>query len=144
MVFFCYEDWKIKLEDECRVNTEMESFLRSCIRKCEDLLKSWKEKYGNDLAKKTLKLNELKTLRKDDMVKFNNLRHTYWEYEKVVAEDKHKKEMAKLEKERENEKLEAVLKTGMISFSLVTIVILLFFLLLTFLQLLILLTILFS
>ncbi|XP_058282109.1 dynein regulatory complex protein 9 isoform X2 [Hylobates moloch] len=94
------EKLRMKTEEEARIHTEIEMFLRKEQQKLEERLEFWMEKYDKDTEMKQNELNALKAAKASDLAHLQDLAKTIREYEQVIIEDR-------IEKERSRKKLQA-------------------------------------
>jgi len=99
-----------RIDEEVRVNAEIESYLKSHHQILEEKVEYWMEKYDVDVEKKQHELDVLKTSKANDLARLQELTQKYTEYEKVVIEDRIEKEKARRKAEQEEEELNAATK----------------------------------
>jgi kinesin family protein 6/9 len=104
------EELKAKIDEENRVNAEVESFLRTHIEKRQELLEFWINKYEVDVEQKQKDLDLLKAAKAKDLERLQELTRLYAEYEQVVIEDRIEKEKARRRLEQEARELAACIK----------------------------------
>lgn len=104
------ETLRYKIEEEVRVNSEIETYLRQHHQILEQKLEYWMEKYDRDVEQKQHELDVLKASKANDLAKLQDLTLKYSEYEKVVIEDRVAKEQARRKAEQEEEELNAATK----------------------------------
>jgi len=104
------EELKAKIDEENRVNAEIESFLRTHIEKRQELLQQWIDKYENDVEAKTKELDLLKAAKAKDLERLQELTRLYAEYEQVVVEDRIEKEKVRRRMQQEAIELAACIK----------------------------------
>ena len=100
----------LKLDEEQRVNSEIEQFLRIHEKNLEEKRDFWMVKYEKDVDALQLKLDQLKADKARDLEKLEKMTRTYDEYEKEVRKDKIEKERARKKAEREAAEMRATLK----------------------------------
>ncbi|XP_002154128.2 dynein regulatory complex protein 9 isoform X1 [Hydra vulgaris] len=88
-----------QVEDESRCNVEIETFLRLQHTLLEEKVEYWMNKYDTDVENKQLELDNLKQTKLADLTRLQELTETFFEYSKVIEEDRLEKE-AQLEKEK--------------------------------------------
>lgn len=99
-----------QIEEEERVNQEIEQYLRTHHVDLEDKLEYWMEKYDKDVEAKQHDLDVLKASKANDLARLQELTKLYAEYEQVVVEDRIEKEKARRKAEQEAEELKATVK----------------------------------
>jgi len=104
------ESLKQRIDEEARVNNEIESFLRQHYKMLEEKLKYWIEKYDNDVEAKQHELEVLKSNKADDLKRLQELTYLYNKYDEVVKEDKREKEIERKKEEQEEEELRSCIK----------------------------------
>lgn len=104
------EDLKAKIDEENRVNAEVESFLRTHIEKRQELLQFWIDKHETDVEAKQRELDLLKAAKAKDLERLQELTRVYAEYEQVVVEDRIEKEKLRRRMEQEQRELTACIK----------------------------------
>ncbi|XP_065055928.1 dynein regulatory complex protein 9-like [Rhopilema esculentum] len=101
---------KQKVDEEARVNNEIESFLRQHYAMLEEKLEYWMEKYDKDVEAKQHELDVLKANKSHDLARLQELTLKYNEYDKVVMEDRREKEIERKKAEQELEEQRACTK----------------------------------
>ncbi|XP_008568930.1 PREDICTED: IQ domain-containing protein G [Galeopterus variegatus] len=96
------EKLRMKTEEENRIHTEIEMFLRKEQQKLEEKLEFWMDKFDKDTEMKQNELNALKAAKASDLSHLQDLAKMIREYEQVIIEDR-------LEKERSRKKAEQFL-----------------------------------
>merc|ERR1712087_165196 len=104
------EKLKTKIDEETRVNMEIESFLRTHQEQLERKVELWMEKYDKDLAAKQRELDVLKASKASDLARLQELTRKYAEYEAVVVEDRIEKEKARRKAEQEAREMSATVR----------------------------------
>lgn len=104
------ETLRYKIEEEVRVNAEIETYLRQHHQILEEKVEYWMEKYDRDVEQKQHELDVLKASKANDLAKLQELTQKYSEYEKVVIEDRVAKEQARRKAEQEEEELKSAIK----------------------------------
>eukprot|EP00794_Sanderia_malayensis_P011295 gene11295-12476_t len=99
-----------KIDEEARVNNEIESFLRQHYSMLGEKLDYWMAKYDKDIEAKQHELDALKANKSHDLNRLQELTKKYNDYEKVVLEDRREKEIERKKAERELEELKACIK----------------------------------
>lgn len=99
-----------KIDEEARVNSEIETYLRQHHQILEDKVEYWMDKYDRDVEQKQHELDVLKASKANDLAKLQELTQKYSEYEKVVIEDRVAKEQARRKAEQELEELKSAVK----------------------------------
>ncbi|XP_002738856.1 dynein regulatory complex protein 9-like [Saccoglossus kowalevskii] len=99
-----------QIEEEERVNQEIEQYLKTHHVDLEEKLEYWMEKYDTDVETKQHELDVLKASKANDLARLQELTKTYAEYEQVVVEDRIEKEKARRLAEQEAEELKATVK----------------------------------
>jgi len=98
-----------KIDEETRVNAEIESFLRAHQMDLEQKVEVWMEKYDKDVESKQHELDVLKASQAKDLIRLQELTKLYAEYEQVVVEDRIEKEKARRKAEQEAEELKSAI-----------------------------------
>ncbi|KAJ8028401.1 Dynein regulatory complex protein 9 [Holothuria leucospilota] len=96
-----------KINEEERVNQEIEQYLKTHQTELEEKVEFWMEKYDKDVEAKTHELDVLKASKANDLARLQELTKLYAEYEQVVVEDRIEKEKARRKEEQELEELKA-------------------------------------
>ncbi|XP_062932702.1 dynein regulatory complex protein 9 isoform X2 [Cynocephalus volans] len=96
------EKLRMKTEEENRIHTEIEMFLRKEQQKLEEKLEFWMDKFDKDTEMKQNELNALKAAKASDLSHLQDLAKMIREYEQVIIEDR-------IEKERSRKKTEQFL-----------------------------------
>lgn len=104
------ETLRYKIDEEARVNSEIETYLRQHHQILEEKVEYWMEKYDRDVEQKQRELDILKASKANDLGKLQELTQKYSEYEKVVIEDRVAKEQARRQAEQELEELKSATK----------------------------------
>ncbi|XP_058952762.1 dynein regulatory complex protein 9 [Pocillopora verrucosa] len=104
------ETLRYKIDEEARVNSEIETYLRQHHQILEEKVEYWMEKYDRDVEQKQHELDVLKASKANDLAKLQELTQKYSEYEKVVIEDRVAKEQARRQAEQELEELKSATK----------------------------------
>ncbi|CAH1244853.1 IQCG [Branchiostoma lanceolatum] len=104
------EALKVKIDEEVRVNGEIESFLKTHQRELEEKVEYWMEKYDKDVDAKQHELDVLKASKAQDLARLQELTKLYGEYEQVVVEDRIEKEKARRKAEQEAIELQCATK----------------------------------
>jgi len=99
-----------QIEEEERVNQEIEQYLRTHHADLEEKLEYWMEKYDKDVDAKQHELDVLKASKANDLARLQELTKLYAEYEQVVVEDRIEKEKARRKQEQEAEELKSCVK----------------------------------
>ncbi|XP_054771353.2 dynein regulatory complex protein 9-like [Lytechinus pictus] len=98
---------KQKVDEEQRVNTEIETYLKRHQTEMEEKVEYWMEKYDKDVEAKTHELEVLKASKANDLARLQELTKLYVEYEQVCVEDRIEKEKARRKAEQEEEELKS-------------------------------------
>nr|XP_024096956.2 dynein regulatory complex protein 9 isoform X1 [Pongo abelii]XP_024096957.2 dynein regulatory complex protein 9 isoform X1 [Pongo abelii]XP_054407087.1 dynein regulatory complex protein 9 isoform X1 [Pongo abelii] len=104
------EKLRMKTEEEARIHTEIEMFLRKEQQKLEERLEFWMEKYDKDTEMKQNELNALKAAKASDLAHLQDLAKMIREYEQVIIEDRIEKERSKKKVEQDLLELKSVIK----------------------------------
>ncbi|KXJ11117.1 dynein regulatory complex protein 9 [Exaiptasia diaphana] len=104
------ETLKYKIDEEARVNAEIEAYLKQHHQLLEEKVEYWMEKYDHDVEQKQHELDVLKASKANDLARLQELTQKYSEYEKVVIEDRVEKEKARRQAEQEAEELRMTIK----------------------------------
>jgi len=81
-----------QIEEESLVNSQVEEFLRNNYKTLTDKLDYWMTKYERDNEEAQNRLNTLDSDRKRDLFRLQELTDKYAEFEKVVLDDRQRKE----------------------------------------------------
>ncbi|CAH1781052.1 unnamed protein product, partial [Owenia fusiformis] len=98
-----------QVDEETRVNTEIEAYLRTHQTELETKVDYWMGKYDEDVEKKQKELDILKANKAKDLERLQDLTKLYAEYEQIVVEDRVEKEKARRKAELEAEELRAAI-----------------------------------
>jgi len=101
---------KKKIDEEIRVNQEIEQYLKAHQTELEEKVDYWMEKYDKDVDQKTHQLEVLKASKANDLARLQELTKLYAEYEQVVVEDRIEKEKIRRLQEQELEELKATVR----------------------------------
>ncbi|XP_022088174.1 IQ domain-containing protein G-like [Acanthaster planci] len=101
---------KKKIDEEIRVNQEIEQYLKAHQTELEEKVDYWMEKYDKDVDQKTHQLEVLKASKANDLSRLQELTRLYAEYEQVVVEDRIEKEKIRRLQEQELEELKSTVK----------------------------------
>merc|ERR1712243_526058 len=101
---------KKKIDEEIRVNQEIEQYLKTHQAELEEKVDYWMEKYDTDVDEKTHQLDVLKGSKADDLAKLHELTKLYADYEQVVVKDRIEKEKIRRLQEQELEELKSTVK----------------------------------
>ncbi|XP_038049924.1 dynein regulatory complex protein 9-like [Patiria miniata] len=101
---------KKKIDEEIRVNQEIEQYLKAHQSELEEKVDYWMEKYDKDVDQKTHQLEVLKASKASDLARLQELTKLYAEYEQVVVEDRIDKEKIRRLQEQELEELKSTVK----------------------------------
>ncbi|XP_074186627.1 dynein regulatory complex protein 9 isoform X2 [Rhinolophus sinicus] len=104
------EKLRLKTEEENRIHTEIETFLKKEQQKLEEKLEFWMEKYDKDTEMKQNELNALKSAKASDLAHLQELAKTLREYEQVIIEDRMEKEKSRKKQEQEILELKSIIK----------------------------------
>ncbi|KGL91950.1 IQ domain-containing protein G, partial [Charadrius vociferus] len=99
-----------KTDEEIRVHTEMENFLRQQHEKVEEKLEYWVDKYENDTDAKDEELDALKTLKANNLEVLQRLATECWMFEKTIIADRAEKEAKRRQLEQDALELKSILK----------------------------------
>ncbi|XP_072033611.1 dynein regulatory complex protein 9-like [Amphiura filiformis] len=101
---------KKKIDEEIRVNQEIEQYLKTHQQELEEKVEHWMEKYDKDVEAKTHELEVLKASKANDLARLQELTKLYGEYEQTVVEDRIEKEKERRKQEQELEELRSTVK----------------------------------
>ncbi|XP_033637450.1 dynein regulatory complex protein 9-like isoform X2 [Asterias rubens] len=101
---------KKKIDEEIRVNQEIEQYLKAHQAELEEKVDYWMEKYDTDVEEKTHQLEVLKASKASDLAKLQDLTKKYTDYEQVVVEDRIEKEKIRRLQDQELEELKSTVK----------------------------------
>ncbi|XP_049735100.1 dynein regulatory complex protein 9 [Elephas maximus indicus] len=104
------EKLRMKTEEENRIHTEIETFLKKEQQKLEEKLEFWMEKYDKDTEMKQNELNALKAAKASDLAHLQDLAKLIREYEQVIIEDRVEKEKTRKKLEQDDLELRSALK----------------------------------
>ncbi|ERE76364.1 IQ domain-containing protein G-like protein [Cricetulus griseus] len=104
------EKLRMKTEEENRVHTEIELFLKKEQQKLEEKLEFWMEKFDKDTEAKQNELNSLKAVKASDLAHLQDLAKTIREYEQVIIEDRLEKEKMRKKKQQDDLELKSIVK----------------------------------
>lgn len=104
------ETLRYKIDEEARVNAEIEAYLRQHHQILEEKVEYWMEKYDRDVEQKQHELDVLKASKANDLARLQELTQKYAEYEKVVIEDRVEKERARRQAEQEAEEIKCTIQ----------------------------------
>lgn len=104
------ETLRYKIDEEARVNAEIEAYLRQHHQILEEKVEYWMEKYDRDVEQKQHELDVLKASKANDLARLQELTQKYAEYEKVVIEDRVEKERARRQAEQEAEEIKSAVQ----------------------------------
>lgn len=104
------EKLKDQIDEENRVNAEIESHLRTHQERLQKMMEHWMDKYDKDVEAKQKELDILKASQTKDLERLQELTKLYAEYEQVVVEDRIEKEKARRKAEQEAEELKSAIK----------------------------------
>lgn len=104
------EKLRMKTEEENRVHTEIEMFLKKQQQKLEEKLEFWMEKFDKDTEAKQNELNALKAAKASDLVHLQDLAKMIREYEQVIIEDRIEKEKTRKKLEQDDLELRSIVK----------------------------------
>lgn len=82
---------KKQIEEEKRVHSELETFLKRSHAKLATQLDEWSDKFDQDNEAKQQELEKMRDKRAQDLARLQDLTETYNEYDRVVAQDRKKK-----------------------------------------------------
>merc|ERR1711976_468206 len=103
------EKLKDEIDEENRVNAEIESYLRTHQERLQKMMEHWMDKYDKDVEAKQKELDILKASKAKDLERLQELTKLYAEYEQVVVEDRIEKEKARRKAEQEAEELKSAI-----------------------------------
>ncbi|XP_013389492.1 IQ domain-containing protein G-like [Lingula anatina] len=104
------ESLRNKIDEETRVNAEVESFLQTHQKILSQKVEYWMEKYEKDVDDMQIKLKVLEDAEKKDLARIAELKKLYEEYEQVVVEDRIDKEKARRKAQQEEIELKNATK----------------------------------
>ncbi|XP_051047328.1 dynein regulatory complex protein 9 isoform X1 [Phodopus roborovskii] len=104
------EKLRMKTEEENRVHTEIEMFLKKEQQKLEEKLEFWMEKFDKDTEAKQNELNALKAAKASDLSHLQDLAKMIREYEQVIIEDRLEKEKTRKKMEQDDLELKSIVK----------------------------------
>ncbi|XP_036059963.1 dynein regulatory complex protein 9 isoform X2 [Onychomys torridus] len=104
------EKLRMRTEEENRVHTDIEMFLKKEQQKLEEKLEFWMEKFDKDTEAKQNELNALKAAKATDLSHLQDLAKTIREYEQVIIEDRMEKEKTRKKMEQDDLELKSIVK----------------------------------
>ncbi|XP_021040911.1 dynein regulatory complex protein 9 isoform X2 [Mus caroli] len=104
------EKLRMKTEEENRIHTEIEMFLKKQQQKLEEKLEFWMEKFDKDTEAKQNELNALKAAKASDLAHLQDLAKMIREYEQVIIEDRIEKEKTRKKLEQDDLELRSIVK----------------------------------
>uniref|UniRef100_A0A673SXM4 Dynein regulatory complex protein 9 n=1 Tax=Suricata suricatta TaxID=37032 RepID=A0A673SXM4_SURSU len=104
------EKIRLKTEEENRIHTEIETFLRREQQKLEEKLEFWMEKFDKDTEMKQNELNTLKSAKASDLAHLQDLAKTIREFEQIIIEDRIEKEKTRKKIEQDILEFKSVIK----------------------------------
>ncbi|XP_077623779.1 dynein regulatory complex protein 9 isoform X7 [Crocuta crocuta] len=104
------EKLRLKIEEENRIHTEIETFLRKEQQKLEEKLEFWMEKFDKDTEMKQNELNTLKSAKASDLAHLQDLAKTIREFEQIIIEDRIEKEKTRKKIEQDDLELRSIIK----------------------------------
>ncbi|XP_063193837.1 dynein regulatory complex protein 9 [Chroicocephalus ridibundus] len=99
-----------KTDKEIRVHTEIENFLRQHLKKVEEKLEHWVDKYENDTDAKEEELDALKALKANNLEMLQRLATECQMFEETIIRDRAEKEAKKRQLEQDALELKSTLK----------------------------------
>ncbi|TGZ64919.1 hypothetical protein CRM22_006126 [Opisthorchis felineus] len=100
----------IMRDQESRVASEAQSFLRDRVAELNELSKYWQERSKKQVEELRHKLEVLRTSKSKDLVRLRELKNQYHEYEAVVLADRIAAEKARQQQEQEELEQQAIMK----------------------------------
>lgn len=104
------EKLRLKVEEENRIHTEIETFLKKEQQKLEEKLEFWMEKFDKDTEMKQNELNTLKSAKATDLAHLQDLAKMIREYEQVIIEDRIEKEKLRKKIDQDELELKSIIK----------------------------------
>ncbi|XP_009945566.1 PREDICTED: IQ domain-containing protein G [Leptosomus discolor] len=99
-----------KTEEEIRVHTEIENFLRQHHKKVEEKLEYWVDKYKNDTDAKDEELDALKASKANNLETLQGLAKECLMFEETIISDRVEKEAKRRQLEQDALELKSILK----------------------------------
>ncbi|NXI43590.1 DRC9 protein, partial [Galbula dea] len=99
-----------KTEEEIRVHTETENFLRQYYKKVEEKLEYWVDKYENDTDAKDEELDALKAEKANNLETLQRIAEECQIFEETIIRDRAEMEAERRQKEQEDLELRSILK----------------------------------
>ncbi|KAM9378580.1 dynein regulatory complex protein 9 [Phaethornis superciliosus] len=99
-----------KTDQEIRVHTEIENFLRQQCKIVEEKLEYWMDKYDNDTNAKDEELDALKASRANNLEILQGVAEECQMFEETIISDRAEKEAKKTQEEQEALELKSILK----------------------------------
>ncbi|XP_053930724.1 dynein regulatory complex protein 9 isoform X2 [Cuculus canorus] len=97
-------------EEENRVHTETENFLRNRYKIVEEKLESWVDKYENDMDAKEKELDALKASKANNLEVMQRIAKEYLTFEETIIRDRAEKEAKRRKLEQDALELKSILK----------------------------------
>ncbi|KFQ56168.1 IQ domain-containing protein G, partial [Nestor notabilis] len=101
---------KSKTDEEIRIHTEIEDFLRQNLKKVEEKLEYWVDKYENDTDAKDKELDALKALKANNLEILQGLAKECQTFEKTIITDRAEKDAKRKQIEQDALELKSTLK----------------------------------
>ncbi|NXJ73582.1 DRC9 protein, partial [Trogon melanurus] len=104
------QNLRSKTDEEIRVHTEIENFLRQHHKKVEEKLEYWVDKYENDTDAKDNELEALKASRANNLAMLQRLAKECQMFEETIISDRAEKEERRRQLEQDALELKSILK----------------------------------
>ncbi|XP_026710691.1 dynein regulatory complex protein 9 isoform X3 [Athene cunicularia] len=101
---------RTRTDEEIRVHTEIENFLRQHHKKVEEKLEYWADKYENDMDAKTEELDALKAAKANNLEMLQRLAEECQMFEETIISDRAEKEAKRRLLEQDALELKSILK----------------------------------
>ncbi|NXL31456.1 DRC9 protein, partial [Glaucidium brasilianum] len=101
---------RTQTDEEIRVHTEIENFLRQHHKKVEEKLEYWAEKYENDMDAKDEELDALKAAKANNLEMLQRLAEECQMFEETIISDRAEKEAKRRLLEQDALELKSILK----------------------------------
>ncbi|NXP76901.1 DRC9 protein, partial [Ramphastos sulfuratus] len=104
------QELKSKTDEEIRVHTEIENFLRQQHKKLEEKLEYWVNKYENDMDAKDEELDALQASKANNLERLQRLAEECQMFEETIIRDRAEKEARRKQLEQDALELKSTLK----------------------------------
>ncbi|NXP08167.1 DRC9 protein, partial [Thinocorus orbignyianus] len=101
---------RTRSDEEIRVHMEIDNFLRRLLKKVEENLEHWVDKFENDTDAKEEELDALKALKANNLETLRQLARECQMFEETIIRDRAEREAEKQHREQEALELKSILK----------------------------------